>query len=503
MPTDRLIGQRYLLGARLGRGQLGDIYEARDGPGRAPDKVRHIAIQLIDEQITARPHFAEEFERGAAELRAISHPNIVKWLDSGRDDSRYFLVMERPECASLRFVLDDVMALPIEEAAAIVRAAGDALQHLHAKAIVHGNLTPENVLVTFDYKVKLQDVAPRGWLSRTPEIRDDVYALACLTYELLAGRHPFNANTPSEALRAGLEPTPIDGLSPRQWQAIAGGLALQREHRTPTVAEFLNGFGVTGNERLRAAVSDGPASRRTPAQQAPQPVNVVVTERIAPPRARSRGLLGRLLSFLVVAGLMALTVVYRDSLRDWTAELMVAIDANIREAPVAQPGATAGAPVAARPSDVTAPTGNVIAPAPAPQIDQGSAIAPPVAATAAPDPAARESRFHFPLAAMTISESDVAARIDIQRSGDGKAPASVVWWTSENTAIAGKDYADLGRRVEKFAPGEQSRTIYIPLVNDAVREPAKSFNVYLGRYESGRKSADPIAGLRIDIVDDD
>jgi hypothetical protein len=232
-------------------------------------------------------------------------------------------------------------------------------------------------------------------------------------------------------------------------------------------------------------------------------VNVVVTERIAPPRKRSRGLLGRLLSFVVVAGLIALTFVYRDSLRDWTAELMVAIDANIREVPVAQPAATAGAPVAARPSDVTAPTGSAIVPAPVPQIDQGLAVAPRVAETVAPDTAARESRFHFSLAAMTISESDVAARIDIQRSGDVKAPASVVWWTSENTAIAGKDYADLGRRVEKFAPGEQSRAIYIPLVNDAVPESTKSFNVYLGRYESGRKPADPITGLRIDIVDDD
>jgi hypothetical protein len=517
VPADRPIGQRYLLRARLARGRLGDIYEAVDAPGGVPGIQRHVAIQLLDEQVVARPHFADEFERGAAEIQAISHPNILKWLDFGRDGNRYFLVMEFLDSASLRFVLDDVMALPVEETAAIVRAVGDALQYLHAKAMVHGNLKPENVLVTFDYKVKLQDVVPLSWLSAAPgtagkaesdartapDIRDDVYALACLAYELLAGRHPFNANTPSEALRAGLEPMPIDGLSPRQWQALAGGLALQREHRTPTVTAFFDEFGITGIERLRTIVGVVATSHRAPAPPAPRPAVAMTVERFMPPRRRSTGTAGKLLLLLVVAGLAALTFAYYDRLRDWTAETMVSTDAKVRDVFVARLGGTTAAPVAARSSDATAPTGNAVVPAPVPAVDQESAVAPPSLASGAGEPVAPEPQFRFARTVMTISESEVAARIVIQRSGDATRPASVVWWTSENTAIAGEDYADLGRRVEMFAPGEQSRAVYVPLVNDTVAESTKSFNVYLGHEKPGRNHIDLLASTRVDIFDDD
>ena len=89
---------------------------------------------------------------------------------------------------------------------------------------MHGNLRPENVLVTFGYEVKLLDVVPTGWLvnpndalgvpARAPDKRDDVFGLACLAYEMLSGRHPFNGNTAQEAYRAGLEAERIEGPRP-------------------------------------------------------------------------------------------------------------------------------------------------------------------------------------------------------------------------------------------------------------------------------------------------
>jgi hypothetical protein len=75
----------------------------------------------------------------------------------------------------------------------------------------------------------------------------------------------------------------------------------------------------------------------------------------------------------------------------------------------------------------------------------------------------------------------------------------VSWWTEQGTALADADYADLGARIEIFGAGEASRTVYVPLTNDAVREPSKSFRVLLGRGEG----ADVAAGMRIDIIDDD
>ena len=70
------------------------------------------------------------------------------------------------------------------------------------------------------------------------------------------------------------------------------------------------------------------------------------------------------------------------------------------------------------------------------------------------------------------------------------------------SAIADDDYADLGARVERFEPGEQSRIVYVPLTNDAAAESTKSFNVYLGRGDAAQDGP-PLSGMRVDIVDDD
>jgi len=113
-----------------------------------------------------------------------------------------------------------------------------------------------------------------------------------------------------------------------------------------------------------------------------------------------------------------------------------------------------------------------------------------------------ETTFSFQVPATRVREGDVAARIVIQRSGDLSGSAEVSWWTADGTAVAERDYADLGARVERFAPGEKSRIVYVPLTNDAVAEPSRSFKVMLGRGDAARSGS--VAGeMRVDIIDDD
>ncbi len=529
---DRLAERGYRLRARLGSGRLGAIYEAQDDLSRSSGSKHYVAIQLLDEKVVSRPGFAGDFERGAAELQAISHPNIVKLLEYGRDRNRYYLVMELLESASLRFVLNDVAELPLEETAAVMRAVGDALQYLHAKSIVHGNLKPENVLVTFGYEVKLLDLVPSGWLiDGGGDTRDDVYGLACIVYEMLAGRHPFNANTAQEAYRAGLELAPIARLSARQWRALAGALALHRDDRTPNVGQFLDEFGVSGIERMRLIAAAGEQPRSRPAAAPRQPAPPLTAERLVPVRPRRSGSVGVVL-VLAAIGIGALAWVYQDRLREGAAGLMAAIEArrpgDSTAAPGGSPSATgaemnAADPVAPLPridETITGPApAMVLAPGTAaPKLSPGtdapatlasSADGPATVAPSAPAPAVGApaatpgvTRFSFLQPVATVSESEVAARIVIRRSGDATAAATIAWWTGDDTAIADEDYADLGARVERFEPGELSRTVFVPLTNDTAAESTKSFNVYLGRGES-TQSGVPLSGMRVEIVDDD
>jgi serine/threonine protein kinase len=580
----------YRLRGRLGSGRLGPIYEAQDELSRNAGSQHFAAVQLIDERISSRPGFSDDFERGAAELKSIAHPNIVKLLEYGRDRNRYYLVNELLESASLRFVLNDVNALPPEETTAVLRAVGDALQYLHAKGMVHGNLKTENVLVTFGYDVKLLDIVPGGWLvnpndalgvpARAPDKRDDVFGIACLAYEMLSGRHPYNGNTAQEAYRAGLEPDRIEDLTDRQWRALSNALAVHRDDRTPNVAQFLDEFGAAGIPKLRSVVGGGEARQvpTIPAAAAPQPVSEPVTpytspvfaERAMPAEREPRGIAGKLFFLLLVIGAGVAVWYYQDPLRQFSTDLIADVQTRMNEeasksepasagsqAPLAQgpavtedapatvlaPGATPSSPVPSEPEatppesattqtspapkvalppserkvtppvetrrpaplpalTVTRPTAPAVAtpqPTPAPPQPEPATVA---ASAEPPPPAARETDFSFQLPVTSVREGDVAARIVIQRSGDLSGSAEVSWWTADGTAVADRDYADLGARVERFAPGEKSRTVYVPLTNDAVPEPLRNFKVMLGRGDSARSGS--VAGeMRVDIVDDD
>src|SRR5262245_10097531 len=411
----------YRLRGRLGNGRLGPIYEAQDELSRNAGSEHFAAVQLIDEKISSRPGFPDEFERGATELKGISHPNIVKLLEYGRDRNRFYLVNELLESASLRFVLNDVNALPPEETTAVLRAVGDALQYLHAKGIVHGNLRPENVLVTFGYDVKLLDIVPGGWLvnpndalgvpARTPDKRDDVFGIACLAYEMLSGRHPYNGNTAQEAYRAGLEPTRIEDLTDRQWRSLTNALAVHRDDRTPNVAQFLDEFGAAGITKLRAVVGEARQAPTIPsAESVPLPAppastysSPVFAERPAPPERERRGIAGMLFLFLLVIGAGVAAWYYQEPLRQFTTDLMSEVETRMNqeaattsrtaaggtpEAPLAQgPAVTEDAP-----ATVLAPGAKAPSPPPAgSEAAQPDATAPGanVAAQQAPQPGSR------------------------------------------------------------------------------------------------------------------
>jgi hypothetical protein len=631
---DRLVAHRYRLEKRIGRGRLGDIFEAVDEAGRDVGANRRVAIQLIDDKIAANQRIADGLARAYAVLRTTSHPNVVRILDFATNARVPHVVMDLLEGVSLRSVLEDAAPEPlgVDETWPVVLAVGEALQYLHAKGLTHGDLRPESVFITFQYGIKLLDLAPHlpslapfyvEDTNKTANAKtdpcDDVYGLACLTYELLSGRHPFNANTPLEAHRAGLVPRPISGLNLRDWDAIAHGLELERARRTPTVKQFLHDLALTGNERLRAAsdaIDDVPSSEpprpaavapprpppapavaRSPAPSAtptptaarsaaatrwvledPPPVvrreqHVRVERRAERYRddfddeastrrwAFFRGALQATFSLAVIAGIVAFAVINYDGLRSAATDSMSALEefdpARSRGArPLGDALDSASSSVepesggetqlarSAEPASASdragRPTAESLSAAP-PAAQQASApnepetAAPPAAAGgdgatgAAPaEPAAHDaprtaepqvisvvapavsgspvpsgSPFEFARPVVAVSERESAVAVVINRSGDYAAPATLAWWVSGDSATPDNDYPELGQRVERLAAGQESLTVFIPLVRDATPERTETFHVYVGRYDSARRHLDAMSSMQVDIVDDD
>jgi hypothetical protein len=146
---------------------------------------------------------------------------------------------------------------------------------------------------------------------------------------------------------------------------------------------------------------------------------------------------------------------------------------------------------------VTAP-GTRVEAKQAPPRDEVPAAQP--AAVASPEPG--PETFEAERSVVVVSESAASAAITVHRHGGGGGSSSFVWWTSDGTAVANEDYVDLGAKVEKMAPGEESRTIFIPIVHDSTPEHQESFYVNLRAGREG-KPLEPTQRVEVVIVDDD
>ena len=475
----------------------------------------------------------------------------------------------------MRFVLGDASTLPLDEALPVIRAVGDALQFLHAKSMVHGKVSAENVFITANLEVRLLDVVPldsastvlRDVASRDPfshlDIGDDVHALACLTYEILVGKHPFNFHPPAEASRAGLEPVRIRWLSEQQWHALKRALSFDIDERPATVRDFFADFGVRGTERLKpsAPVSGGPSAepippakpaapaRRPPPApreiQAAAPVAASAATAAAPrvekrpePDFRMRPFV--LLALLAgicawyffgqpgndIAKLMTVVEPYFEPAPDnrivvilpeeptESAAAAPAEEAAAVPEPAAEPDAEgapaeSGEPALAAeeaPSAAGEPPADPAAGPAAETMALGEApvvqdAQPASPATPAPSPDDTRPGNTLVRSLVTVYERDGAARIAFRRPVG--TTGAVFWWTGDDTAVADSDYIGLDEPVVAFDSEEEAETLHVPLINDSLPEPKETFYVFLGQRNVDSGRLEPIARVRVDINDDD
>ena len=263
---------RFVLEERIGRGGMGTVFKARDRRREeARDRDPYVAIKVLGGDLRNHPDAFIALQREAKKAQKLAHPNTVTVYDFDRDGDIVFMTMELLDGQSLAEVLrSHPQGLPLDQALPIIRGIVEGLDYAHHQGIVHADLKPGNVFITRDGVVKVLDFgiaralrkpsapaqdatvfdpAALGALTPAyasaemiegapPDPRDDVYALACLTYELLTGRHPFGRLSAVQARDQGLRPKPVPGLPRRRWRALLHGLDQRREKRTPDVRTF-------------------------------------------------------------------------------------------------------------------------------------------------------------------------------------------------------------------------------------------------------------------------
>ncbi len=271
----------------LGFGGMGEVHLAERETDTGLERValKLLAGPLPSDQLLER--FATE-----ATVR-IAHPNVVEVVDAGNLEGRAYIALELLEGETLRAVFERGR-VPPEELAALGAQAAAGLQAVHEAGVVHRDIKPSNLFVTSDGTLKLIDFGvalvahatrltsaaavpgTMGYLSpeqaggdeATP--RSDLWALAAVLYEGLAGQPPFLRPTPLATAIATLleEPTPLAELAPNApaWltEAIERALSRDPAARFQSAADFaeaLSGHGASTPETTRGA-SLRPGERR-------------------------------------------------------------------------------------------------------------------------------------------------------------------------------------------------------------------------------------------------
>lgn len=292
-PPKELLKNRFVLEKVLGAGGMGVVYKAKDLlKVEAQDRDPYVAIKVLGEEFKSHPEAFIALQRESRKTQRIAHPNIVNVHDFDKDGDTVFMTMEYLEGTPVDKLIKQYRrtGLPPAEVWPILEGLCAALAHAHAQHIIHSDLKPGNIFVTqhsvtkvFDFgiaravaKAELDssdtedrtvfDAGSFGALTpayaslemlegETPDVRDDIYALGCITYELLTGTHPFQRKNAAEARRQGLKPERIESLSKQQWRVVEQALAFEREQRTPSVQAFWEGLNYKRRSPVAALVA--------------------------------------------------------------------------------------------------------------------------------------------------------------------------------------------------------------------------------------------------------
>jgi tRNA A-37 threonylcarbamoyl transferase component Bud32 len=460
---DSVLRDRYVLERCLGSGGMGSVFKAVDRYRcDLPEANRFVAIKFL--HVSARPpEAASKLRREFYCAQALSHPNIVKVYELDKDGDVEFFTMEFLDGELLSAVLEKADPVPLSRSRvwAIILEVAAGLAHAHSRNVVHGDLKPQNIMITNTGETRLLDFgASSGENAQksnsnamTPayascellagkgaDPRDDLFALACLSYELLAGQHPFQRRRSIVARDLGLSPKRPRGLTRQQWRTLKLGLAWRREDRSTSVADW--------TAKLR-------------------PVSAAAQ--------RQKTWLGitALVAFVAVVTLAA--EYSRPLLENKNAAPAVsgAADVPIPSGPAAPD--SSGPALQALPVVVAAETRDT---APRPR-----SAAP--ASGAVPPVKPRIDGISIAAGSYSIGAHRNFAEIHVRRSNASGGDTTFTWWTEPGTALPDTDFEARAPSIQLLSGQSQMASLFVKLAPNVARKRHAVFYVVIGEPGDG------------------
>ena len=279
------LNNRFVLEELIGSGGMSLVFKATDKRKlEARSREPWVAVKVMRvEGLDAGEAFIA-MQREVQKSQALNHQNIMRVNDFDRDGSTVFTTMELLEGQSLSEVIAQAGpgGLPKARAMSIINDMCEALSYAHDNNIVHADFKPNNVFITNAQVVKVIDfgiaraiqapdtpddqrtvfdpgalgaltpayASPEMFENQPTDPRDDIYAIGCVAYELLAGRHPYSKLRATDARDNEHELKRPKGLAKHEWEAIQHALEFDREDRVADVETFIAELeGGTSNRR--------------------------------------------------------------------------------------------------------------------------------------------------------------------------------------------------------------------------------------------------------------
>ncbi len=264
----------YKLLAQLGRGGMGEVHLALDTRLN-----RKVAIKLLPDEYTTDPLRVRRFEQEARAASALNHPNILTIHEIGQNDSLHFIATEFIEGETLRQRMAN-KSQTLQTVLEIATQIASALAAAHAAGLIHRDIKPENIMVRPDGLVKVLDfglakltektstvdtsaptalnahtdpgtvlgtaqyMSPEQARGQELDARTDIFSLAVVLYEMIAGKAPFGGATPSDVISSILIKTapPLSRYAPEApaelERIVTKALEKDREERYQTVKDL-------------------------------------------------------------------------------------------------------------------------------------------------------------------------------------------------------------------------------------------------------------------------